>query len=274
MAIIAIARELGARGEELAGELARLAGQKLMDRLDIEEKLGAYGLGPNKLEKFDEKRPGLWASLSQERDDYLHYLKLVIFEEATRPEGCIIVGRGAGIILKGLPNLAAVRVMAPRSQRIVNLKSQFGCDEKRALQLLEHSDHERLGFHKYFFSVDWRDPKEYGLVINTGELGVQDAARLVSEYCKLVSTAEKEKAGAQRAQELLLGQRVVTEIVYGKHVPVHFLEAEARGTRIVLHGVANTQVSIDEAIAAARKVPGVSDVESAIQVVQEFSVMP
>jgi hypothetical protein len=42
----------------------------------------------------------------------------------------------------------------------------------------------------------------------------------------------------------------------------------------VLHGVANTQAAIDAALAAARSVPGVNDAESAIQVVQEFTVMP
>jgi len=274
MALVAIARELGARGEELAGELVRLTGMRLMDRIDIEEKLALHGIGPSKLEKFDEKRPGLWASLSMERDDYLHYLKLVVYEAAAEPGGCVIVGRGVGAILRGLPNLAAIRITAPRSVRVDNLRKQFGCDERRALQLMERSDRERLGFHKYFFSVDWRDAREYGLVLNTGELSIEDGAKLAEEYCRMVSTKEKEKAGAERVKELLLGHRVVTEIVYGKHIAVHFLEAEAKGTHIVLHGVANTQISIDEAVAAARAVPGVSEVVSAIQVVQEFSVMP
>lgn len=274
MALVAIARELGARGEELAGELVRLTGMRLMDRVGIEEKLALHGIGPGKLEKFDEKRPGLWASLSMERDDYLHYLKLVVYEAAAEPGSCVIVGRGVSALLKGLPNLAALRVIAPRNTRVANLKKQFGCDEKRALQLMERSDRERLGFHKYFFSVDWRDAREYGLVLNTGELEIPEAARLAADYCSIVSTKEREKSGAERIKELLLGHRVVTEIVYGRHIAVHFLEAEARGSRIVLHGVANTQISIDDAIAAARAVPGVSEVESAIQVVQEFSVMP
>ena len=47
-----------------------------------------------------------------------------------------------------------------------------------------------------------------------------------------------------------------------------------RRDRVVLHGVANTQAAIDAALAAARSVPGVAEAESAIQVVQEFTVMP
>jgi osmotically-inducible protein OsmY len=85
---------------------------------------------------------------------------------------------------------------------------------------------------------------------------------------------EKDEAGKRRLAELLLGQRVVTQIVYTVKVPVHFLEAAAEGGRVTLHGVANTQAAIDAALAAARAVSGVAEAESAIQVVQEFTVMP
>jgi cytidylate kinase len=273
MAIIAIAREIGAFGEELADELVRTTGLSILDRQDIEDKLVGYGLAPGKLQKFDEKKPGLWASLSQERDDYLHFLKLVIYEEAAQG-GCVIMGRGAGAILKNLPNLASIRVTAPLAIRTERIKAQFKCDEKRALQLIEHSDHERAGFHKYFFSVDWEDAREYGLVLNTGMLSVDEAVDLADHYRNLASTKEREEAGSLRVAELLLGHRVVTEICYAKKIAIHFLEAEARGSRISLHGVANAQTSIDLAVAAARNVAGVTEVESAIQIVQEFTVMP
>jgi cytidylate kinase len=273
MAIIAIARELGACGEELADELVRRSGLRLLDRQDIEERLGRHGITPGKLQKFDEKKPGLWASLSQERDDYLHFLKLAVFEEAAIG-GTVIVGRAAGAILKDLANLASIRVTAPMAVRVERLVAQYHCDEKRAVQLIEHSDRERSGFQKYFFSLDWRDAREYGLVINTGEFGVPEAAELAEGYLRLVSTKAKEAAGQQRVAELLLAHQVVTEIAYARRIAIHFLEAEAQGGKISLHGVANTQISIDEAINAARTVPGVTEVSSSIQVVQEFSVMP
>ncbi len=273
MAIITIARELGALGEELAKELVGLTGARLRDRDDIEAGLARHGLGPAKIVKFDEKKPGLWASLSQERDDYLHYLKLVMLEAASEGPS-VIVGRGAVAILKGLPNLASIKVTSPLGLRAKRIAAQFGCDERRALQLIERSDHEKTGFHKYFFSVDWQDPRQFGLVVNTGILDAKEAAKVVASYISLVSTPEAEARGTTRLAELLLGQRVVTEVVYGRRIAVHFLEAEARGSRIVLHGVANTQLAIDEAVQAARTVEGVSEVESTIQVVQEFSVMP
>ena len=93
MAIVTIAREIAALGEEVARELSRLSGYKLIDREYLEKRLGDYGLDADKREKYDEKKPGFWASLSQERDDYLHFLKAALFEETIGGD-CIVVGRG------------------------------------------------------------------------------------------------------------------------------------------------------------------------------------
>ncbi len=273
MAIITIARELAALGEEVARELSRVTNYKLIDREYLEKRLTEYGLDADKREKYDEKKPGFWASLSQERDDYLHFLKAALFEETSGGE-CIVVGRGGAAIFKSVPSLISVKLVAPLALRIERVMKSYGCDERHALQIVEESDHNRIGFHKYFFSVDWLDPRSYDLTLNSSKMEGAQAAKIIDDFRKVVVDKSREEAGKRRLAELLLGQRVVTEIVYAKKVPVHFLEAAADGSRVVLHGVANTQAAIDSALAAARSVPGVGEAESAIQVVQEFTVMP
>jgi len=273
MAIITIARGLATLGEDIARELAQITGYKLIDREYVEKRLGDFGIGPEKRQKYDEKKPGFWASLSQERDDYLHYLKTALYEEASSGE-CIVVGRGGQAVFKTVPSLVSVLLVAPQAIRVERIMHFYKCDERHAVQIIEQSDHDRAGFHKYFFSSDWHDPREYDLAVNTARCEVDQAATLIDRMRTTLVDASREEAGRARIAELLLGQRVVTEIVYGKKVPVHFLEAAAQGGRIVLHGVSNTQAAIDAAVAAARTVPGVESVESAIQVVQEFTVMP
>ena len=273
MAIITIARELAALGEEVARELSRITKYKLIDREYLEKRLTDYGLSADKREKYDEKKPGFWASLSQERDDYLHFLKAALYEE-TFGGDCIVVGRGGSAVFKSVPSLVSVKLVSPLALRIERVMKSYACDERHALQIVEESDHNRTGFHKYFFSIDWADPRTYDLTLNSGKAEPAQMAALIDEYRKALIDKTKEESGKRRLAELLLGQRVVTEIVYAKKVPVHFLEAAADGGRVVLHGVANTQAAIDSALAAARALPGVTEAESAIQVVQEFTVMP
>lgn len=273
MAIITIARELAALGEEVARELSRITGYKLIDKEYLEKRLTDYGLDAGKREKYDEKKPGFWASLSQERDDYLHFLKASLFEETSSGD-CIVIGRGGNAVFKSVPSLVAVKLVSPLALRIERVMRAYACDERHALQIVEESDHNRIGFHKYFFSTDWADPRSYDLTINSIKADSVQIAKMIDDFRKTVVDGAKEEAGKRRLSELLLGQRVVTEIVYAKKVPVHFLEAAADGGRVILHGVANTQAAIDSALAAARSVPGVAEAESAIQVVQEFTVMP
>ena len=273
MAIITIARELASLGEEVARELSRVTGYKLIDREYLEKRLSDYGLDAAKREKYDEKKPGFWASLSQERDDYLHFLKTALFEETTGGD-CIVVGRGGNAVFKTVPSLVAVKLVSPLALRVERVMKSYACDERHALQIVEESDHNRIGFHKYFFSVDWADPRSYDLTINSSKAEPAQIASMIDDFRKVLVDRQRDEAGGRRLAELLLGQRVVTEIVYARKVPVHFLEAAADGERVVLHGVANTQAAIDSALAAARAVPGVAEVESAIQVVQEFTVMP
>ena len=273
MAVVTIAREIAALGEEVARELSRLSGYKLIDREYLEKRLGDYGLDAAKREKYDEKKPGFWASLSQERDDYLHFLKAALFEETIGGD-CIVVGRGGSAVFKTVPSLVAIKLVSPLALRVERVMKSYACDERHALQIVEESDHNRIGFHKYFFSVDWDDPRSFDITINSSKAEPAQIAKMLDDFRRTFVDRERDEAGKRRLGELLLGQRVVTEIVYAKKVPVHFLEAAADGERVVLHGVANTQAAIDAALAAARSVPGVAEAESAIQVVQEFTVMP
>src|SRR5208337_660538 len=211
MAIVTIARELAALGEEVARELSRITNYKLLDREYLEKRLGDYGLDPHKREKYDEKKPGFWASLSQERDDYLHFLKAALFEETIGGD-CIVVGRGGAAIYKSVPSHISIKLVAPLGVRIERVMKSYGCDERHALQIVEESDHTRAGFHKYFFSIDWADPRGYDLTLNSGRSDPAQEAMLVDVYRKTAVSAAKEETGRRRLAELLFGQRVVTEI--------------------------------------------------------------
>ncbi len=273
MAIITIAREIASLGEETAQELAHACGYRIIDKEYLEGKLNSIGISAEKRAKYDEKSPGFWASLSQQRDDYLHFLKSAILE-AAQENDCIIMGRGGYAILRGLPHMLSVKITAPLSVRIERTKKSFSCDNKQALLIIEQSDHDRAGFHKYFFSTNWNDAREYDITLNTGNTDPVFAAVAIDSLRKALVEAEKESAGVQKIADMVLAQNVVTEIIYARKVPVHFLEATVERGSVVLHGVANAQSSIDSALAAAHELTGVKHVESAIQLVQEFTVMP
>jgi cytidylate kinase len=273
MAIITISRELAALGDETAHELASQLSYRFVDKYTLEERIKAQGVEEGKLRKYDEKKPSFWASLSQDRDDYLHFLKTAIFAEAGQGN-CVIIGRGAGVILKAIPGVFSVFLAAPPEIRLERVKSYFHCDDKRARQIIGQSDNDREGFHKYFFDSKWKEAGNYHLALNTGHLHPAVCAEIIKYMRDRIITDEAEEQNAARIRELTLGQQIKHHIIYEKEIPVHFLEAVVSGGQVILYGVANSQSLVEAATAAARETAGGASVRSEIQVVQEYNIMP
>jgi cytidylate kinase len=273
MAIITISRELAALGDETAHELAKLLNYRFVDKLTLEERIKSYGVMSRKFEKYDERKPSFLASLSQDRDDYLHYLKTAIFAEAGEGN-CVFIGRGAGVVFRNMPGVLSIFLVAPEDIRCERVKSYFHCDNRRARQIIEQSDQNRLGFHRYFFDVDWKSPDNYHLTLNTGFLHPMINAELVKNLLKNLITEEMEVQNSLRLRELTLAQRVAHHILYEKAIPIHFLEAAVSENTITIYGVANSQALVEAAVSSAREVASATAVRSEIQVVQEYSIMP
>jgi cytidylate kinase len=273
MAIITISRQLASLGDETATELAKLLGYRFVDKPSLEERIKSYGIEGFNFERYDERKPTFFAAFSQDRDDYLHYLKTAMLTEA-REGNCILIGRGAFAFFRGIPGIFSVFLVAPRDIRIERVKNYFHCDNKRAAQILEQSDNDRTGFHRYFFDVNWKDASNYHLTLNMGGLHPAAAARIIKELKDETIEAEAETASIRALNDIFLGQQVVHHILYEKEIPVHFLEAIVTRGEVTLYGVVNSHSQIAPVISAARDLPGIAGVSSAIQVVKEYSMVP
>lgn len=273
MAIITISRELAALGDETAQELANLLGYRFINKSSLEERIKSYGIADHKFQRYDERKPSFLASLSQDRDDYLHYLKTAVLAEAGQGN-TVIIGRGASVLFKNVPGVLSVFLGSPMPIRVERVKSYFHCDDKRAKQIIEQSDKDRKGFHHYFFDMEWRQPGNYHLALNTGHLRPSICAEIIRYLRDQLISPSVEALNAARLKELILAHEVKHHILYDKEVPIHFLETEAAQGSITLYGVANTQSVVESAVAAAQEYAGVTAVHSEIQIVQEYNVIP
>ncbi|MBQ5780611.1 MAG: cytidylate kinase family protein, partial [Spirochaetaceae bacterium] len=91
MAIITISRQVAARGDEVATILAQKIGYEFITRKKIGAKILELGFPGEKMKKYDEIKPGFFASLTKDRDEYLDYLQTAILEFAVKGN-CIFIG--------------------------------------------------------------------------------------------------------------------------------------------------------------------------------------
>lgn len=273
MAIITISRQIASFGDEISTELARKTGYSFINRKMLESDLLKHGLTEDKLRKYDERKPGFWASLARDRDEYFDYLREAIFERAKHGD-CVFIGRGGFAILKDIPGCFAVRLICSNSVRTDRLMKEFSWTEKKAQALLQESDLNRRGFHKCFFNVDQDDPSSYNLVLNTDFLTPESGASIIEYACKVSIAAETEKDGLERIAQLLQAQKIVNHIVFDLKQPVHFLEASSSDSEIVLHGVADSASVIEKVLEVARTMAPDKKITSGISIVQDYKSYP
>lgn len=273
MAIITISRQIASFGDEVSASLAEQLGYTFINRKTLEEDLLAHGITSDMLNKYDEKKPGFWASLARDRDEYFDYLREAVYQRAQKGN-CVFVGRGGFAILKDVPGSFAVRLVASDVTRVSRLMNEFSWTEKKALALMQESDANRRGFHKSFFNIDHDDASSYHLVVNTDTITPASAARIIAHACSLAIDSVQESIGIARIAEMLQAQRIVNHIVFDRKIPVHFLEATASSTEIVLHGVADSASVIEQVLAVARDMAPGKKITSGISIIQDYKSYP
>ncbi len=273
MAIIAISRQVAALGDEVASELAKKLHYKFIDRKEIEKRIIELGFPQEKLEKYDERKPGFFASLAKDRDEYLDYLQTAVLEAAA-DGNCILIGRGAFVILENVPNLLSVRFVAKEDIRVQRLMDEFNWDEKQAMKRIEESDVNRIGFHKSFFNLSTDDSSSFHMVLNTGVFDKETAAGMLSKMVKELITPQMEKEGTKKMAELLEAQKLVNKLIFEHKLNINFLRAVIDGDTVTLQGIADSGVLVEKASAITKEIMPEKNVESAISIVQDFKAYP
>lgn len=273
MAVITISRQVAALGDEIAAAAAKKLGYVFVDRSQIEQKIINSGFPKEKLPKYDERKPGFFASLAKDCDEYLYYLRLAVLEAASQ-NNCILIGRGAFAILEEVPNKIALRLVSDDSVRLQRLQKEFNWNEKQAYSRINESDANRAGFHKSFFNIDNDSSVLYDAVLNTGILSVEEAVSIIETLVKTRMNQKKESSGTEKLKALLEGQRLVNRLVLDFHSDIKFLQANVEKEKIVLKGVADSQVTAEKAVQTAARILPTYTVVSDITIVQDFKSYP
>jgi len=272
MGIITLSRELGSLGTRIADTLSERLGYSKLDKDSLELLLKESGMTESQLEKDDEKKPGFWEQFTLEKERYLVFMKAAMYRFAGEHD-CIIVGRGANIIFRGIPGALKLRIIAPSKIRVARLRERLGIDEQHALRMIHQSDHDRAGYHKYFFNAVWDSPADYDLVVNTAAISPAEVCDTVSAL--LCSPAYAKAGGPSRdvLRDLRIAQDTLIAIIYRERVPVVSLDVVCDKGVVALHGAVRFPAAMDRCAEIAGAVEGVVKVVSYMEIV-EYAYYP
>lgn len=119
-------------------------------------------------------------------DDNLFSIQAKICRNLAETESCIIIGKCANVVLKDYDNVVSVFVDADDETCVKNVMERVCCSEKEAKELIAKTDKNRSEFYEYYsHGHEWKDPKDYDLMINSSAIGFEKAEELILTYLKM-----------------------------------------------------------------------------------------
>ena len=262
MAIITISHQMGAGGTEIGMALAQRLGYHYVDHELLEDAVRRYGVAEEKLSHLDETKPSLFERFDTETRHYITVLQTTLLEFA-EADNVVLMGRGGQWLLRGIPHVLRVRVIAPFEQRvrqwIRRIAAQSGetPNQRAVVDLLRRDDGEKAGRMRYLYEVDIVDPNLYDVVVNTERLKCEPVTEMIERAIRrpeMTTTEGGRRVVAARA----LASRVQVALATHPDTRRYRVTVEAEDGVVTLEGTA----ALDKAVEVARMVPGVTQVKT------------
>jgi cytidylate kinase len=181
VAIITISRGSLSGGKKLAKCLSERLGYPTLGREVLQEAAESMGVSEEIFRGKFEAAPGFWARLTHERERYTLALQTALAEWCTRGD-LVYHGLSGQFLLKGLPGVLRVRLVAPIEMRTKALQDTHPLmTPSQAEQFIQHVDQERSRWSHLIYGEDVRDPSHYDLTINLRMLTLDSACATIGE---------------------------------------------------------------------------------------------
>jgi cytidylate kinase len=269
MPVIAMTREMGSGGREVAQRVAEEMGLTLILHELVEHDLAEYLHVPESAVHHRlEGGATLLERLQIGSKRLARYETEEVLELAKRGN-VVIRGWGACAILREVPHVARIRVCTPMQVRERAVMARSGAtDRSAARRQIEENDaaHQRILHAAH--GVDRADPMLYDLVLNTERLSIDTCVRLVRDLVARPEFQETETSRGilnDKALEAHIERKLRERFTVG--MGVTGIDASVNSGKVVLTGTAIHSTLAEEASKLAAEVASVKEVQNRMEVV-------
>lgn len=211
MTVIAMTREMGSRGKQVAAILAERLATRLVYHEVVEELHNPPDAGPSEVRRHLNGDDAPAEPGRAPRNGRMTAFE--ILESASRGN-VILRGWGAVRLLAGIGHIPCIRVCAPMELRIDEMTRRLGIDARAARREIERNDNAHVSVFQRLFGGDWRETLTYDLVLNTARIPPEDCAETIIELVSrpaFQETAESRQALADRLAEARIAAYLARE---------------------------------------------------------------
>jgi len=265
MPLIAMTREMGSLGKDVAAGVAARTNRKVIYHEIIEPIANKMRLRKSHVERFLDGKSGLWERLTTDKTSLSIFTADETFKFLRDGSTGVIRGWGAVHLLRDIPHVMRVRVCAPLETRITRMMERLATDNREAVENeIQMSEEAHTAITRRHFGVNWREPEHYDLVLSTERLSVDEC---VDEVESLMNRKRFQETDESRAmvENLALEWAVRTALRRDARTAATGLVVECRGGIAKLLGAVDTDSESGAAAEIAAAVEGVREVDNRLR---------
>ena len=197
MAIITIQRGTKSGGEAMAECLADQLGYPLLGREVLQDAATQLGVPPEDVGERMEETPGRFGRNPLITKLYIAAVTSALAEHA-KDGDLVYHGLAGGLLLKDLPGVLKIRLIAPLEYRLQALMFSHGMEEEAAEAYIREVDEARYQWVKNVYGADNTDSSLYDMVLNLGSFSIPEAC----EVAKIAASRPEFEMNPARMEKL------------------------------------------------------------------------
>jgi cytidylate kinase len=203
MTVIAMTREIGSHGSEVAAGVAAELGLEIINsEIVVPHIAGSLGLEHSSVQRYLDGKATLfdrWQIDTRKLSQYTldHLLNLAL------KDNVLIRGWGAAALFQGISGVICVRVCAPMALRVRVMMERLGIKDADAIQQeIERFDAGHARAMRAAFNFDWNDALLYHVVLNSARVTIHNCVKAICQLTEHQSSQEGSTTKAALAERL------------------------------------------------------------------------
>lgn len=207
--IITIGREYSSGGADIGHLIADHFGIPCYNKTIIDKSAEELKFDRDLVEKYDERPHSIWRgvagyqygyswyagdpSLMQPINESIAQAQFAAIRRLAEEGPCVIIGRCADHVLRERDDVFNVFIRADLDKRIARCMNRHDLSAADAKKLIKQTDKVRASYYESHTDREWGSPGSFDLVVDSGRLGVETAAQLITAAVeKLEEVSRKE----------------------------------------------------------------------------------
>ena len=196
MSLVAMTREMGSLGRDVAAAVSARVGKPVIHHEIIDQLANKMRLRKSHVIRLLDGTASIWERLAADQTSLSIYTADETLALAASGNVAVIHGWGSAHLLRPIQHVICVRVCAPLNVRVKRMMERLNTDDAEFVtNEISLSDEAHGAITRRHFSINWQDPEQYDLVLNTERVSVEQCA---DEVMGLFNSPEFQETGQSK----------------------------------------------------------------------------